>query len=263
MTAHLDYIRLATWNDSDQQLITADIMERDPGDWEFSKWLQYTGWRKDQIFLGRGEQKRQRHGIIQISGNRSNQMLPVLTHSAGEHYCTRIDFQVTIPLPSDVSLTKVHKSLGKKISTLISSEMNDTLYIGNRTSDIFTRCYVKPLNQLWLRLEFELKGERSRAAWRALLAGENPDRIFKYYLEKSQLPNVVKKHFLDPDVDATDKAMREQALKDANVKLAWLQSLDKCIFEMMNNHDIDEQTKQLIRAWAAMADNIDINNNKD
>ena len=262
MTAHLDYIRLATWGDSDQQIATAEIMEENPGDWEFSKWLQYSGWRKEQIFVGRGEQKGQRHGIIQISGRQAQDKLALMMRNV-DHYCTRIDFQVTIPMPPDVSLTKVHKSLGKKISTLISSEMNDTLYIGNRTSDIFTRCYVKPLGQLWLRLEFELKGERSRAAWRALLAGENPDRIFKYYLEKSQLPNVVKKHFLDPDVDATDKAMREQALKDANVKLAWLQSLDKCIFEMMNNHDIDEQTKQLIRAWAAMADNIDINNNKD
>ena len=262
MTAHLDYIRLATWGDSDQQIATSEIMEESPGEWEFSKWLQYTGWRKEQIFVGRGEQKGQRHGIIQISGRQAQDKLALMLRNV-DHYCTRIDFQVTIPLPPDVSLTKVHKSLGKKISTLISSEMNDTLYIGNRTSDIFTRCYVKPLEQLWLRLEFELKGERSRAAWRALLAGENPDRIFKYYLEKSKLPNVVKKHFMDPDVDATNKAMREQTLMDANVKLIWLQSLDKCIFEMMNNHDIDEQTKQLIRAWAAMADNIDINNDKD
>ena len=96
-------------------------------------------------------------------------------------YATRVDVQITIPQPK-ISLEKIHKSLGKKKTTLISSEANQTLYVGARTSDVFTRLYEKPLDKMYLRLEFEIKGGSARAVWESIRGGTTIGQIFNYYL---------------------------------------------------------------------------------
>ena len=262
MSAHVDYLRLATFDFPAHQYASANIMESYPGGWEQAGWLQYRGWKKEQIFVGRANQEDKLHGIIQISGMQSNQLFPNM-QQLDKHYCTRLDVQMTIPMPENLKLKKVHKNLGKRISTLISSESNDTLYVGNRKSDIFTRLYQKPLDRMYLRLEFELKGQRSRAAWLALLAGATVDEIFKYYFERSKLPDAVKKHFDLADIGETDKAMRAEILKDSQKKLAWIQSIDSAIMQAMNDHDIGQEVKHIVNAWALVARNIDRMNEED
>jgi len=256
MNAHLDYIRLASFEFSAHQDATAELMLFTPGGWTFGSWLQYKGWKKESIFVGRGEQNKKRHGILQVSGRQSQEMLEFLLQHE-KHYCTRMDIQMTIPMPAGVYLTKIHKNLGKKVSTLISSESNDTLYVGNRSSDIFTRLYEKVLDRKYLRLEFELKGQRSRAAWLALLAGASVGEIFKYYYEKSILPAGVKKHYDVSGIDDTDKAMRAEVVKEAQKKLAWIQSIDGAIMKAIFDHDIGEEVRHIVQTWAAVSCNVD------
>ena len=172
MNAHLDYIRLASWDDASYPYTLSTIMEAWPGDWKQHHWLQYDGWRKDGFFMGHGIQNDERHHVLSASGNLAHRMQAGLVGQDG-WYATRVDVQVTIPKPSNVSLPKVQLKLGKKGCTLISSEENDTLYLGARTSELFTRLYEKPLDKMYLRLEFELKSTRARSAWDAIRAGES------------------------------------------------------------------------------------------
>jgi hypothetical protein len=166
MKAALDFLRLATWNTNEHTFLLADILSSQPGELEPGKWLQYHGWRRDSFFIGTGQQKNIRHSIINISGHLADsqfeQLLPIDTY-----YCTRIDLQITIPKPAGVDLNVIYKGLkGSEIkSSCIQSELNDTLYVGARTSDVFTRLYEKVLDQMYLRLEFEFKGKVARAIW--------------------------------------------------------------------------------------------------
>lgn len=264
MDAQIDYLRIATWNDSDQQETTGALLAQHDGKWEHKSWLQYTGWGAGELFVGRGRQNNKRHGLIQVSGHSAE----TFYNNWGEdlpdsYYGTRIDIQVTIPMPKGLSLTKVHKSLGKKVSTLISSEKNDTVYVGSRTSDLFTRLYEKVLDKKYLRLEFELKGRRASAAWVALMHGESASSIFRYYLHKTKLPVAVTSYYDLAEHGTTKRAMRAELIKTAEKKLKWLQSLDTAIIAMMNDHDIGERTRDLVKDWATMAYKIDNRHEKE
>lgn len=258
MDTHIDYLRLATWDISAYVQMMPFLMELWPKDWKRGKWLQYTGWRKEGLFIGRGEQGRKAHTILNISGALS-QTWHVSLLSLDGWYCTRIDLQRTIvsTLAEDEKLSQVRDDCTTGKTTLIESEENDTLYLGSRTSDLFTRLYEKVLEGTFLRLEFELKGFRARSCWEALCAGEEADKIFVFYLERSALPERVKSDYAREGDIATDLAMRLEIEKDAQKALKWIISLDKSMMKNMASHDIGEQVKIIVRAWAKYAEHLD------
>ena len=126
MNAHLDYIRLATWNTAHYAYMASQIMKEYDRDYQPGKWLQYSGHRAPQFFMGTGEQNGRRHHVLSASGSLSDRMRKSLTKLDG-FYCTRLDIQMTIKKPAWVDLAWLHKSLGKIKTTLISSDSNDTL----------------------------------------------------------------------------------------------------------------------------------------
>lgn len=256
MTAHLDFIRLGSWSYSSYPHTLSNILEAWPGGWTQGKWLQYVGWRKTGFFIGHGEQNGRRHHVISVSGHLSQRMQAGLAKQS-KWYGTRIDLQVTILKPEKLSLPKIQKRMGKKTATLISSETNDTLYLGSRTSELFTRLYEKPLDQMYLRLEFELKSTRARACWDAIKAGESVSSIFKYYLIKSKLPDNVKKLFDDARDESTQLAMDAEIAADSAKILAWIRSLDSCMIRHMNNHDIGNEVREVVRSWAYHSATVD------
>ena len=268
MTAQLDFIRLGSWDYTSYPYTLAKIMDAWPGEWEQGKWLQYKGWRKEGLFMGHGLQKLKhkedwgtRHTVFSASGHLAHQMQNSLAKLDG-WYGTRIDVQITIPKPSKLSLFNVQAELGKDIATLYSSKDNDSVYIGARTSELFTRLYEKPLDRMYLRLEFELKSTRARSAWEAIKLGESADSIFEYYLGKSKLPYYVKNHFINADVEATTHAMNAEIAADNAKILAWIQSLDSCMMRHMNNHDIGARVIEIIRSWALHSIAVDNLHNK-
>ncbi len=259
MDTHIDYLRLASWR-ADAYIETMQLlMEAWPKGWLRGKWLQYTGWRKEGVFIGRGEQNRKAHTIVNMSGALGQEWYTSFT-AWDVWYCTRIDLQRTIrtPLASNENLSLIRDDCNTKKTTLIESEENDTLYLGSRTSDKFTRLYEKVLDETYLRLEFELKGSRSRAAWEAIRAGETNDKIFYFYLERSSLPERIKFEYGEKGEIATDLAMRLQIEKDEEKTLKWIMSLDDSMAKNMASHGIGEQVKVLVRAWSKYADYLDM-----
>lgn len=257
MKSQIDYLRLACWGFEPYAEVMASIMTTSPGGWKRGKWLQYSGWKKDQLFIGMGEQHRKRHSIMQASGSQSQAIFTELADFEG-WYCTRIDLQRTIKRPEWVDLAQLFKVLGKKGTSLISSEENDTLYLGARTSNLFTRLYEKLFEEMYIRLEFELKGSRALMAHQAMVDGENCDRIYEYYLDKCKLPKRYLDLFVNCDHGATKLAMTKEHTHAALKKLKWLSSLDSSVRLAIADHEIGEPVKNLVRSWANFADEIDI-----
>ncbi|MCK5612781.1 hypothetical protein KAR91_63500 [Candidatus Pacearchaeota archaeon] len=259
--ADLDFLRLATWDITEHTNILADFLTEGAGEWEHSKWLQYHGWKRETVFLGTGYQKKRRHSVINISGYAADRNYRSLLEYDG-YYATRIDLQITIEKPELIYLPKVYRQLRKQEikTSLISSEKNDTLYVGARTSDVFTRLYEKPLEKMYLRLEFEFKGKVARAIWRALQGKSTVDEIFQHYLEKSKLPPYVKVLYFEVQDGATAFATRQEIAKSDAQRLEWLQSIDAAVRQALYNHNIGDQVQALVMFWANEAANVDIIN---
>lgn len=257
MNAHLDYLRLATWNTTHYTYMASEIMRVWSWDYQPGKWLQYTGHRAPQYFMGSGEQNGRRHHVVSASGGLAERMRKSLMLLDG-FYSTRLDIQMTVKKPEWVNLAKLHKSLGKKRTTLISSEENDTLYFGSRESDKFARLYEKPLgDKMYLRMEFELKGKMASGSWNAILAGENVGAIYARLLIKSILPSKFKAMFENADDTATDKALRAEIEHDNTKTLNWIKSLDSAMLRHMNNHEIGDEVILILRSWAMASIEID------
>lgn len=253
--ASLDYLRLAAYDFNYASLIS-ELMNWNPGGWLSGRWLQYKGWRKEEYFVGVGEQSGKRHVVVQVSGSEANQLAHFMFDDLA-FYCTRLDVQRTIKKPPHSTLRRIRKATETENCTLIESRENDTLYVGSRASELFTRLYEKPLDEMYLRLEFELKGARARQAWQAIVHGKTPSDIFVYYLKKSKLPETVKKWYAesgDESVTEIDKAI---ATHSAKKKLKWLRSLDDSMERHMEDHEIGEEVKELVRGWAKVAKKLD------
>lgn len=264
MKSALDFLRLATWSISEHTFLLAEYLTSEPGEWESGKWLQYHGWRKEGYFIGTGEQNQKRHSVVDISGHHADKsMLRLL--GVETYYATRIDIQITIPGTRFHDLPKIYKFLQQEEikSSLIQSEINDTLYVGARTSNVFTRLYEKPLEKMYLRLEFEFKGKVARAIWRAMQAGTTTDEIFQHYLEKSKLPLWVKEDYYQAQDGETAFAIRQEIDQTDAKKLAWLQNIDACVRQALYNHNIGDEVKVLVMSWANEASNVDISNEMD
>lgn len=260
----LDFLRLATWDISEHTFLLSEILTSQPGEWEPGKWLQYHGWRKDGHFIGTGEQQGKRHSIFNLSGHKANSVYKHL-FSADTYYATRIDIQITVPKPTGVDLNAIYCSLKDQEikSSCIQSELNDTLYVGARTSDIFTRLYEKPLEQVYLRLEFEFKGKVARGIWYALKLDTTVDEVFQHYLKKSKLPEWLKKFYFEAQDGETAFAIRKEIAQSDEKKLAWLQSIDASVRQAIYNDNIGGNVRSLVMAWANEAANVDIINEQD
>lgn len=253
--ASLDYLRLASFDFNYASLI-AEFMTRWPGTFKQGRWLQYKGWKADSLFVGVGEQGGKQHMVISASGSVANDLARWMDNDK-TFYCTRLDVQRTIERPRQASLARIRAQTRTKNSTLIQSKDNDTLYVGSRESDCYTRLYEKILDDVWLRLEFELKGPRARAAWGAMRHGKTPSHIFAHYLRKCKLPDRVKGWYAEAGDEQSLEADRQIVERGDRLKLKWLMSLDGSIERAMASHEIAEQVKELVRAWAKVADDLD------
>ncbi len=260
----LDFIRLATWDITEHAYSLSDILTNEPGEWEPGKWLQYHGWRKDSHFIGTGEQNHKRHSIINVSGYKADAKYKSFLKFE-TYYATRIDIQITIRKPSDIDLSTIYKqwSNDKTKISLIQSEQNDTLYIGQRTSPVFIRLYEKPLDSMYLRLEFEFKGRVARGIWRALQSKSHIDEIFQHYLYKSHLPDPIKVLYSIVRNGDTKFAIRKEIMKTDRAKLDWLRTIDSSVRQALYNDNIGLDVRELVISWASEAANVDIINEID
>jgi len=256
--AALDYLRLATWDITEHTNLLSELLSVPVCDWKSSKWLQYHGWIRETFFLGTGYQKGRRHSVVNISGFMADRNWYKLS-GIKAYYCTRIDIQITIPREDEIILPDIYTKLIKQgiKTSIIQSEINDTLYVGARTSDVFIRLYEKPLDTMHLRLEFEFKGKVAKAIWVALQGKSTPDEVFQHYLGKCKLPDYVKRHFYDVQDGETAFAIRKEIAKTDKAKLEWLQSCDASVRQALYNHNIGSEVQTLVMSWGLEAANVD------
>jgi hypothetical protein len=111
---------------------------------------------------------------------------------------------------------------------------------------------------MYIRLEFELKGNRALMAHQALADNEDVDRIYEYYLDKCRLPKKYIALFENCDHEATQLAMTKERTHASMKKLKWLMSLDSSVRLAIADHEIGETVRSLVRSWSEFADGIDI-----
>lgn len=180
-TAAIDWITLTSFEEEFhkywQKFVGKDARE--------TKIPRYTGWEKD---LERGTavsyagiQEGREHYMVHLTGpagddNRDKAFSQVRQRFAE---CTRIDLQVTVPMPktwSQFALLQRLNERGKLTGWRESRDRNgrfQTVYIGARTSDRITRVYMKKADEaMLLRFETEYKKPRSNAVARSLADGK-------------------------------------------------------------------------------------------
>jgi hypothetical protein len=179
-TLCLDYITLTSY---DTQLLEATaryIISRIPEHMPTAKnRMQYAGLVCDGVFYGVGRQHQGLHAILQVPGYRAwNAALAAQLGPEGVR-CSRFDLQVTIDAALVPSIERLFDTLNSadtaawnhtgprpKLQHIRNSDGYDTLYIGTRTSELFRRIYVKPIEgKDYVRFEVEIKGNLARALW--------------------------------------------------------------------------------------------------
>jgi hypothetical protein len=256
--AYIDYLRLATWADSQALLVTGELRRSIPK-WRNGFWLQYKGWYGDTSFYGVGEQNNKRHYVFRTAGN-SSSVLFDLADKYDNLYCTRLDVQVTIKLPPQYNpfiIYESHKN-NKLKPTIIDSPTGSTIYFGSRVSDKFARLYEKQYEDgKYLRLEFEFKGLLAKAVYETMrLTNAGPTAVFQNYLPKFGLADYVMAWF-DTGPDAEPLRLEIEHNEDIYKKMTWLASLSNTVVQMGNDHETGDFVRRLLNDWQ---EKIDINN---
>jgi hypothetical protein len=179
-TLCLDYITLTSY---DTQLLEAHaryIVSRIPEHMPIAKnRMQYAGLNCDGVFYGVGRQHQGLHAILQVPGYRSSRAARAAQLQPEGVRCSRFDLQITIPNISVPNIETLFNTLNStdttewnhtgprpKLQHIRNSDGYDTLYIGTRTSELFRRIYVKPIEgENFVRFEVEVKGNLARALW--------------------------------------------------------------------------------------------------
>lgn len=165
-----------------------------------SKVLQYDGWSLPyrgmggNVFLGTAMQEGRDNYMLRLSGYAAEDLKgPVFSQiRQGIAKVTRVDVQITTYCPNDWSQWELlvrMKELGRLTGWVESSNrnhMSETVYVGSRTSERFTRVYIKWAGKTRLvRLEIEYKGNRANAVVRALSRTSTTSQFLLYELQKT------------------------------------------------------------------------------
>lgn len=249
----VDYLRIATWELNTYTSLAAKTRVFAPIGWKPMRWLQYKGYRSEEgLFYGSGDQLGARHHVFHCSGPLAHEYynLVMSMDAGGTIYCTRLDLQQTIPHPK-IDLRKVFKSNSRKAKTWIESD-SQTIYIGARTSDRFTRLYQK-LDQRFLRLEHELKGKLARSVFAT--CQQNTDDLavlqnqFIVSTRKSKLGSIVTSAYnLEPDILVSRDAeiISAESEREIERKITYLENTEIALEKYLNNHALRNRTIALI-----------------
>lgn len=238
--AYLDYLRLATWDTVAYTDALARLYSNDT--FKPHKWLQYRGKRSDdgQIFHGLGSQGKgdlaRRHAVIQFSGASAHQWRREAC-KWDNFYCTRIDVQVTIEEPEEHDAESLYGKVNRKSKRIIKQPGASTVYLGARTSPMFTRIYEKHVNgERFLRCEFELKQTYARKAWEAYKSGDTSTaEMFATLHERAKIPAPWGEWFRI-GADVHFELLQGQEEQDLHNKLIWLKDTETALERALNQH---------------------------
>lgn len=260
MPAHIDYLRLGTWDAGDYSKIAKKINEHfitRPG-----HWLQYHGRRAQEgsAFHGTGSQGRKIHHICHISGDSAEEWSKHLKLAVpGDSvYCTRIDVQTTILCPENYDSLEFYEQSERVARSIVKNPETSTVYIGARSSSLFMRMYEKIiLDTMYLRLEFELKGAYSRNWWSHWYSEpELIDQLFVSCVNRIGLPDPYKTWF-NPDDDKTDCLNSEVRETELSNKLNYLRNTETALVRYIYAHDTREHAVSLVERLVSTISHLD------
>lgn len=246
----LDWLTLATYKFKAYTDLAAILRRNYYGEWYGGNWLQYKGYRsKLGMFYGDAVQSNNKtHYVMQVSGEISQEIATLLLKMPDplSWYATRMDLQKTIPMQEWWNVRHLYdwiKENGKTASS-VQSDSGDTLYIGSRQSERFTRIYEKDYGSKWLRLEIELKQGHARNAWEHLVNGKAPNEIYQAHLEKLPIPSRVYESYFDNTGDDLDISLDRQESDDMS-KMRWLKTLLPTLEKMAGSHNIGRDVRTI------------------
>jgi hypothetical protein len=252
--AYLDYLRIGSWDDPASFKLMSEVRKLSTG-WRQKKWLQYDGWRSGGIFYGTGEQGGKRHYVFDVSGAQSIELFH-LAKDRPEFYATRLDVQVTIERPISYEPHETYllqKEISKRSCSIIQSDSGSTIYFGSRSGDTFARLYEKILDDdKYLRLEFEIKGNKARSVFIQLSQGLKANDAFNHYLGKIKMPDYIKEWFSAPDSGVVFWELEK--VHHADKQLEWLSSLSDTVVRMGNDHYQGDIVRGLLEDWLKRID---------
>lgn len=183
---------------------------------------------KGNVYIGEGLQEGKRHYMMQIDGEIAHDMrYEILSwYPSYDVRCTRVDFQITVPMPSEWSqwelLVRLKNRYGENMVSYPRPSTSkgillQTVYLGRREgSDRFLRVYMKldENSRKLLRLETEIKRRRSRAIYRELCQNqwdEDVKAIIHSELKVQSQKDVQLDRLFYPYIEGHHKPVRVQS----------------------------------------------------
>lgn len=244
----IDWLTFTTWQDADYRAWQG-WQNQQPGELKAGKIRMYEGLWRGNSFIGEGRQGEKSHGLIRVSGGESHDAFYKIS-SCGYAKCTRLDVQVTTPLPLGYSARQfaddVRAGQGEQFKRAVKLIENDdefnTVYIGSGSSDRFARCYVKLVEDVYyLRFEVQFKADWADAIAKqiqlddAVLAGVLLDFIDSVGVDDSQGVMRMFTNLLE-GVRAGIKLGYD--VRDKNKTLEWiLEQVTPAMIRLLADHD--------------------------
>lgn len=224
--------------------------------------MQFEGWTvaDGSIFFGSGEISGHVFYMLQTSGALAHKVLGMAAGAGITMNCTRIDIQRTVAVNLgefnvlDIAENTTHQSMTFIVNP---SDATWTIYTGVRQSRKYARLYVKRLDKDYLRLEFELKRNYSRAIYdQALLGGQDViDGLFAEMVDKSKYPESIKDLFtIDANAIPLRTLLAEQELKNLEGYMQYLDNCHKSLESSLHDDTRAAPARQWILRQARMLD---------
>jgi hypothetical protein len=230
--------------------------------------MQYEGRRWDCGFFGSAVQKGRKHYMMRASGDNADSVLRELSENCPAR-CTRIDLQITIPMKPEYSARRTCDMLrgtkwpGRDRKTMLIENADglDTLYIGSRLSETFTRLYVKEGDgQRYLRYEVEFKGDTAEMVYGHACVGREMAMGGTLLGEIEKLPEIA-----DSGLSEVHHALanfkvvprKGYRVRDPHTTMLWIQrSVSPAIVRLLRDHDQGDQVARFVKEWYEMADEL-------
>lgn len=190
--------------------------------------------------------------------------------------CTRIDVQLTVPLPTRMGrdtfdsfvelaeIAEIHEEKrgqrGRKVGGPLYPDGFCTLYIGSRQSTRFYRLYVKEHSGgFYLRFEVEYKDKSGLAGriWRDTL--REPERAVSWLqgeintLPDHKLTTPIKSYLMGVPGELMKQGRQ---VNDPNKTLAWLRKqVSPAMRRLLGNEDTRDAAQIILMDWLKFAAN--------
>lgn len=266
-TTLIDWISLSTTDSTDGACLA--VLNAAQGDTKPASRRQYAGDVGTSAFMGEWIDNGTKRYLYQAWGEAAHDYALHAARQCQNTRCTRIDIQYTVYQPlnydartmADALRTGDWRGRRRRITEIVSDDRLDTVYVGSRSSDVYTRIYTKPAmdtdtgdTRLLLRYELELKGTEADRVWRLLLHAPREESVIlasELLRDMRKLPEGAVPHtrYLTGTVVPKPRGQR-QCLTDDYKTLLWLaHQVEPAARRLLNNHALAGRARALIESW--------------